>query len=638
MIHQEETQKRVRQWFLSSLKPDEILTVSEWADKYRVLSSKAASEPGRWRTDRTPYAKEIMDTLSVEHPAKRVVFKKAAQIGGTEIGNNWIGYIIDHAPGPTMMVLPRIEDARRNSKLRIDPLISETPRLIGKVATRKSRDSNNTMLQKGFDGGELVLTGANSGAGLRSMPAKYLFLDEVDAYPHDVDGEGDPVSLVSARSRTFSRRKMFIVSTPTIEDASKIDFEFKNSDQRFYYVPCPHCEHYQRLVFKNLQWTEGKPETALYYCTNCGEGIAERYKTKMLQEGKWRAHNPGNLTVGFHLNSLYSPVGWFSWAEIAELYEQAKSELETKRKTEKMRTFVNTVLGQTYKDDGEAPEWKRIYERREQYDVGTVPIGGLLLTAGADIQKDRIEIEVLAHGRNRETWSVDYHVIPGDTDKPEIWKKFSEYIEREFPLEDTDAKTSIKAVGIDSGYNTHHVYNFCREYPVDRVFALKGNDSMSVAIAMPKAVDVKISGKTIRRGVKVWGVGVSVLKKKIYSQLKLEKPVDDAPFPTGYCHFPQYDDEYFKQLTAEKLVTKTNTNGFPVIQWVKGPERNEALDCRVYNMAIAALLGIDRFDDDKWNALERKLRLAKPLKNIKNKANNQNRRRRRRGRSDDFWA
>ena len=629
---------RVRKWFYESLKPEEILTVSKWADKHRILSSKSSSEAGQWRTERTPYAREIMDVLSITHPSRKVVFKKAAQIGGTEIGQNWVGYIIDHAPGPLMMVLPRIEDARRNSKLRIEPLISESERLRSKVSPAKSRDSSNTMLQKGFDGGELVMTGANSGAGLRSMPAKYLFLDETDAYPYDVDGEGDPISLVMARSRTFSRRKAFLCSTPTIEGASKIDFEFKASDQRYYQLPCPHCDHYQKLEFKNLQWPEGKPKETSYYCCECGEQIVEKHKTEMLRKGKWVAENPESDVVGFHLNSLYSPVGWFSWGDIAEDYIEAKRELETLKKTEKMRTFTNTVLGETYADSGEAPDWEKIYRRREQYKMGTVPKGGITLTAGVDIQKDRIEIEVLAHGLNKETWSVDYNVIPGDTDKPEAWNELEKYIFSNFPVEGTDFEVPIKAVGIDSGYNTHHVYNFCRKFPVDRVFAFKGADELTIPIGLPKAVDVKKSGKTIRRGVKVWRVGVSVLKKKIYSQLKLETPIDDAMHPEGFCHFPEYDSEYFKQLTAEKLVTKTNTNGFPVIQWVKGPERNEALDCRVYNMALAALLGLDRQKPSQWEKDSKNMKLAKPLKTDKNKSTNQSTpKRKRTKRKSSYW-
>ena len=195
------------------------------------------------------------------------------------------------------------------------------------------------------------MTGSNSVAGLKSMPARYVFMDEVDEFPVDVDGQGDPVSLVMARSRTFSKRKAFLVSTPTIDGSSKIDSEYLLSDQRTFHVPCPECGHAQRLSFKNLQWEEGKPDTVLYYCEECGVGIPDSQKTKMLKGGKWVAKNPSSEVVGFHLSSLYSPVGWYSWREIAFDFDEAKEDLEKNKKTEKMRAFVNTVLGRYSLED-----------------------------------------------------------------------------------------------------------------------------------------------------------------------------------------------------------------------------------------------------------------------------------------------
>ena len=224
------------------LKPDPLLTVSEWADRYRMLSSRAAAEPGRYRTKRTPYMKEIMDALSPGHPAQRIVFMKAAQVGATEAGNCFLGFIIHQAPGPALAVQPTVELAKRNSRQRIDPLIEESPALRDKVKPARSRDAGNTMLSKEFAGGILIMTGANSAVGLRSTPARYIFLDEVDAYPASADEEGDPVSLAEARSLTFAhRRKVFLASTPTIRGLSRIEREYEASDQRRYFVACPHC-------------------------------------------------------------------------------------------------------------------------------------------------------------------------------------------------------------------------------------------------------------------------------------------------------------------------------------------------------------------------------------------------------------
>lgn len=606
----------IERWFREALKPDPVMTVSQWADSHRVLSKKSSAESGKWRTERTPYLREIMDCLSVIHPAKKIVFKKASQVGGTEAGNNWLGYIIDYAPGPVMFVLPRIDDAKRNSKLRIDPLIEENPKLKAKMGVAKSRDSNNTILQKGFEGGELVLTGANSAAGLRSMPARFLFLDEIDAYPTDVEEEGDPVSLAMARSRTFSRRKAFLCSTPTIEGESKISEEFEQSDKRFYNVPCPHCEGFQVFKFENLKWPEGKPEKASYYCEHCGEEIQERYKTKMLALGKW-VPTAESSTVGFALNSLYSPIGWFSWAEVASDYLEAKRQMEQEKKTTLMKTFVNTVLGETFKETGEAPDWKLLYMRRENYEIGTIPAGGLFLTCGVDVQKDRFEAEVVAWGINKESWSVDYHVIPGDTSLEETWAKLGAYIERSF-IHANGHELPIRLTAIDSGYNTQMVYNFCRKYSITRVIPVKGMDELSMAVSQPRAVDVKIQGKTIRRGVKVWPVGSSLIKSELYGWVRIDPPIaGEKPF-TGFCHWPEYAEEYFKQLCAERVVTKKNRKGFSAYEWVKDRERNEALDVRVYNRAAAAIIGIDRFKQKDWDNLVIKTTLVKKLEVVDN--------------------
>ena len=358
------------------LRPEPALSVAAWADRHRVLSPRASAEPGRWRTARTPYLGEIMAALSPSHPAQRIVFMKGAQVGGTEAGNNWLGFLIHHAPGPALAVQPTVELAKRFSRQRVATLIEETPVLRERVTPARSRDSGNTVLSKEFPGGILVMTGANSAVGLRSLPARYLFLDEVDAYPASADEEGDPVALAEARTLTFAhRRKIFLVSTPTIQGVSRIEREYQASDQRRYFVPCPHCGAMQWLRFERLRWDKGQPETAAYWCEACERPIAERHKAEMLPAGSWRptATATDPLTVGYHLSALYAPLGWLSWARIAALHEQARGADETHR------AFVNAVLGETWAETGDSPDWQRLYERREDWPMGTVPQGGLLL-------------------------------------------------------------------------------------------------------------------------------------------------------------------------------------------------------------------------------------------------------------------
>lgn len=592
--------------FISGLRPDPVLTVSAWADKYRILPPKASAEPGPWRTDRTPYLREIMDCLSADSPIEEVVFVAGSQVGKTECGNNWIGYIIDHAPAPTIAVQPTVELAKRYSQQRIDTLIDYTPRVREKIGIAKSRDAKNKQLSKEFPGGILIMTGANSAVGLRSMPAQYSFQDEIDAWPGDVDGEGDPSELIAARQRTFARRKRLKTSTPTTGARSRIMPAYMKSDQRRFYLPCPHCGAFQKLVWSQVKWKEiGLPaREAVYVCVECGAFIENHQKTGMLSLGEWRKENPNTSgrVAGFHLSSLYSPVGWLSWGEIAEKWEESEDNLD------KMRVFINTVLGETWQEKGEAPEWRRLYDRRERYKIGTVP-GGALLTAGVDVQKDRLEVEIVAWGRGGESWSVESLVIPGDTSTEEILANLDKLLERTWPHV-AGVEIPLSRMAVDSGYNTQVIYNWARRWPMNRVICIKGQDKESVLLGQPSPVDVSQQGRRIARGYKVWPVGVSLAKSELYARLRLERPTDEAlaaggKFPAGYCHFPEYGENFFEQITAEQLVGHRTKGGYVKLSWelIQG-RRNEKLDCRIYARAAASACGMDRFRDHDWDALE----------------------------------
>lgn len=596
---------------MESWKATPLMTVSEWADENRILSRRAASEPGQWRTDRTPYLKEVMDVLSVTHPSKEIVFMKGAQIGATEAGNNWIGYIIDFVPAPVMMVMPNIETAKRNSNTRIKPLLEECPSIAAKVPSGKSRERGNTTLQKEFPGGILVMTGANSAVGLRSMPVRFMFLDEIDGYPSDIDGEGDPISLAEARTRTFSRRKIFKVSTPTIDGESKIQKEFENSDQRYFHVPCPHCKEKQILQFKNIKWTEDNHKTAAYYCEHCGEEIQEHHKTSMLEHGEWIAENPEADTIGFHLSSLYSPLGWLSWSDVVKEFLQAKGDKEA------MKSFVNTILGECWQDEGDAPDWKRLYLRREDYDFGFVNEKAFVLTMAVDVQKNRLEWEVKAWGRRKENWSIDFGVIEGNTHSDEVWDDLEKQINKTY-IKGTK-EIPIRMTVIDSGFETQKVYSFVRKFHPRRVAAMKGRDELQTVLSTPRGVDIKENGKIIKRnGTLLWGYGASIIKSEVYGWLNHDLIEDDL-IPVGFSHFPMYDEEYFKQLTAEHLQKKKTTRGYIKHEWVKKRDRNEALDLFVMNRAAASMIGLDRFEEKDWNKLEKSLTIVKPLKKDENK-------------------
>lgn len=583
-----------------AVRPDPRMNVSEWADTHRHLSQNASGEPGPWRTERTPYLREIMDCLSPSSPVEKVVFMKGAQIGGTEAGNNWIGYVIHHAPGPMLAVQPTVEMAKRWSKQRVAGLIDSTPVLRERVKEARSRDSGNTVQSKEFPGGILVMTGANSAVGLRSMPVRYLFLDEVDAYDFDVDGEGDPVSLASQRTITFGNRKIFLVSTPTIQGFSRIELEYEASDRRRWWVPCPECNEYQVLDEKRLQWPKDQPEEAAYFCEHCGVAIPSHRKAWMNSRGVWRADNPVSAIACFWLSGLNSP--WLTWAQIAERKAAAKDDAA-------MKVYVNTIEARTWAESGEAPEWQRLYDRREDYPIGIVPKGGIFLTAGVDVQKDRLEVEIVAWGQERESWSVDYRVFPGDPNREEVWRHIDALLEETFP-DAEGVELPIYRLAVDTGYATPAVYAWVRKKQPDRVIAVKGTNKTSAPIGAVTHEDVTVQGKKKRRGFMVWPVGSSFCKSELYGFLRKEKPTDEQleagePYPSGYCHYPKYPEEFFKQLTAERLVTVKDRRGFPYREWRKLRERNEALDCRVYARAAASSVGLDRFTDKAWEKMER---------------------------------
>jgi phage terminase large subunit GpA-like protein len=614
--------EEIRSAWLAGLAPDPALTVSEWADRHRILSSRAASEAGPYRTARTPFMRAIMDALSPSSPAQRVVFMKAAQVGATEAGNNWIGFAMHRAPGPFLAVQPTVDLAKRLSQQRIDPLIEESPELRALVMPSRSRDSGNTILGKRFPGGQLILTGANSAVGLRSMPARWVFLDEVDAYPGDLDGEGDPIALAEARTISFGHRsKVFLASTPTIKGLSRIEREYDMSDQQRYHVPCPNCGALQWLQFERLRWDKGRPETARYICEHCEEPINERHKTAMMDEANgacWMptaepdvlANAKAAGVVGYHISGLYSPLGWLTWEEIARSWEQAVGNDAA------LKTLKNTVLGETWQEKGEAPDWQRLYERREDWQLGLAPEGVLVLTGGADVQRDRIEIDVWGWGRNLRSWLVDHVVIEGDTARPEIWAKLTEFLNTTWPHAG-GANMALARMAIDTGdgVTTDAVYSWVRSVGRGQVLAVKGVGGFdrSTPVDGPTYVETTEGGRKLRRGVQLWKVAGAVFKSETYRFLRLNGPTEEGivageEWPTGYIHIPKGTPaEWMKQLTAEQLMTKKTKQGYQRLEWEKTRDRNEALDCRVYARASAWLMGLDRWDERRWEQLEEQI-------------------------------
>lgn len=555
------------------LRPDPLLTVSEWADRFRMLPKRSSTEPGRWRTNRTPYLKEIMDCLSVLNPTEQVKFMKGTQIGATEAGNNWFGYTAHLCPAPMMMVLPTEEMAKKHSKQKVAPTIDETPVLRDRIKEAKSRDSGNTMLLKEFVGGMLLLAGSNSGASFRNVSIKNLFLDDVDGYPLGVEEEGDPLGLAKNRTDAFGNRKIYIVSTPTNKGSSRIEQEYEDSDQRKFYVPCPHCNEKQVLMWSGIIFEhknynlEGDIK---YRCISCGALFEEHHKTWMLENGEWIPSNPGHPHRGYHLSSLYSPLGWLSWEKIVREFLKAKKHNDR----ELFKHWTNTRLAETWEEDGEKVSDNALFNRREDYSKELIPEPVCILTAGADVQGDRIEVTTVGWGQSEESWVIEHKILYGDPSKPDVWKHLDEFLLKNY-RHFSGYSWAIKAACIDTGgHHSKEVYDFVRSRQVRNVYAVKGSSQHGVPIASKPSKNIP--------GIYLYHIGTDTAKDMILGRLKIEEP------GAGYMHFcKDLDEEYFKQLTAEKKVTK-HRRGFAFTEWVKKEhQRNEALDTFVY--AIAAL-------------------------------------------------
>jgi len=574
--------------------PPPRLTISEWADANRVLSGESSSEPGRWRTDRAPYQREMMDVITSDD-YETVVIMTSAQVGKSEILLNAIGFYADHDPAPMLQLQPTLEMAAAFSKDRVGPMFRSSPALRGKIndsRSRKTKDNASaTVFHKKFPGGQLTMCGANSPASLASRPIRIVLADEIDRYPISAGTEGDPLNLARKRTTTFHNRKIVLTSTPTVKGASRIEMAFEDSDQRKFYVPCPHCQLMQPLVWANVRWSKddaGKWDgnDPVYCCDGCGAAIQEQEKSAMLKRGRWVAEGFSDRIAGFHLNELYSP--WRKWRDMVADF------LEAKKDSELLRVFINTSLGETFEEQGETVEPHALLKRKEAY-AAPVPAGAVVLVAGVDTQGDRLEATILGLGGHDECWAIGHHVLFGDPSLPAVWQNLDDLLISGEWEHESGNKLGVSASCIDSGgHHTKQVYEYCKRRKSRRVFAIKGVGGFGrPAVSAPSR---KRSGRDSRQ-VELWTLGVDEIKSIVYSRLATASP---GP---GYIHFPMNDcfgPEYFEQLTAEKIVTRFR-KGVPYREWQAMRRRNEALDCMAYAWAAKILL------NPKIDALARRL-------------------------------
>ena len=510
-----------------------------------------------------------MDAIS-DPTVTRVVVAKGSQVGYTECLGNIIGFHIDQDPAPILVVQPTVEMAEAWSKDRLAPMIRDTPCLAGKVQSPLTRDSGNTLRQKVFTGGRLAIVGANSPAGLASRPVRIVVADEVDRFPVSAGSEGDPLALASKRQGTFWNRKTLVGSTPTLKETSAIWREWLASDMRHYQVPCHACGHPQALVWSNVRWDktpDGKhlPATAHYVCESCGAIWTDTDRHDAVAKGQWVASKPDVIGVaGFHITGLLSP--WVALADIVQEFLMSKNDPSL------LQVWTNTVLGEPFEPAQETVEGSSLLRRGENYGPQSIPDAVRMLTAGVDVQGDRLEVQILGFGAFEEVWAVRYEVLPGDPAQRQVWDLLDGVLLKPYRT-DAGRELRVRVTCVDSGgHHQHQVLTYCRNRR--GVLPTKG-------IAGPRPV-WPIRASRTKSDARIYMVGVDTAKDAIYSRLRIGKP---GP---GYIHFPiggAFDETYFAQLTAETVQTRFK-EGRPYRVWVLPPGKaNEALDTAVYALA-----------------------------------------------------
>lgn len=579
--------------------PPEPLTVEQWADGRLVLPREMSSEPGPIRLDRTPYLRQIFADLA-DPACEEVVLMFGTQLGKSTALLALVAYVVDHEPAPIVFVLPTLDVARRFSKQRVAPLIAANECLRSKIREARSRDSGNTVLLKEFDGGLLVITGANSPAGLASMPAKIVLFDEVDDYPHDAGGQGEPTKIATARQDTYARRKRIKCSSPKRPTGrSMIEAAYQAGTRNRYLVACPHCGHRQQLVWKGLQWLkepEPQPETAAYACAGCGALIGEHHKEQMLAGGQWIAEDPQAKSRSYHLSSLYSPLGWLSWQALAEEWSAARVR-EQAGDHAPMRTFINTRLAETWEEQAEKLAANELQAAAAAFPLRIVPTDALLLVAFVDVQDDRFEIGVWGFGAGGDDmYTVDHLVIPANPGLAKDWAKVDAALKTRY-RHASGGSLAIESAAVDTGgHYTHDVYRFVRGVPsARRVAATKGADRPGMPIlGRASPVDVNWQGGVIKNGVKLWFVGVNAAKDLLFARINAKRVHMSRELPA----------DWFEQLAAEHRIIMRTARGERAV-WAKktANARNEALDCAVGAIWCAERLGISRWPRKYWDAL-----------------------------------
>ncbi len=577
---------------LRRLTPLKRMTVSQWADEHRILDEKTSAQPGRWKTSMTPYLEGIMDAFNDQN-IEEISFCKPTQVGGTEALQNTLGYIVAQEPAPTMVVYPTEKLAEFTSENRIQPMLDLSPVLKEKYHIRNSKK-----LELQFDGMYVVLSGANSPASLASRPIKNLLLDEVDKFPATSGKEADPINLARERTKTFPfNRKIVMASTPTIKSGNIWQAVERAHEVRKYFVPCPHCGHYQTFELKHIHWPkdvrdpEDVRDLAKYVCPECSVIITDNHKLTMLRTGEWRpvekrSANP--TKVAFHINTIYSP--WVRFGDVAAKF------LETKDYPDEFKNFINSWLAEPWEEASVKVHADIVLERQTEYEEGVVPAGTILLTGGVDVQENKLYWTIRAWGTHLTSQNIAHGECLSFDDIEVIMNNAYHCAD--------GRRYQVNLCAIDSGDQTEDVYDFCA-VNADWAIPVKGS-------SVPLLSRYRLS-KIDKINSKAYGMNLVIVDGNQYKTMiasRLNRPNGKG----SWMVFKGCDQEYAEQVTAEQKV-KEKRGGREVDVWKPKTTRapNHYLDCEVYCAAAADLLHV------RYLSEEDKSEPEKPKENTTNK-------------------
>ncbi len=601
----------------TALTPDPELFLDTWSEEHVVLP-KGSAFSGPYRLSHTPYARRILQCLSPSHPATRVVVKAASQMLKTQVFINAALGWIDRAPANILALEPTDKLAKRLSS-RMSKAIEACDTVRAKVAQPRSRDARNTVDTKEFDGGALHIVTSGSASNLAEITARYVFSDEVDRMQINLDGEGDPVEIVEARTTQFEGiSKAYHVSSPTLMGLSKIDSLYFQGTQESYHISCPDCGHLHELVQENFAYSydEGSDvvDRAWFKCPACFFEIEEHHKSSILPsvddggEARWVAKSQGDgETISVTISAFYAPPGSITWLRLAR--QHARALIRQKRgDPAAMQVYYNTRLGLSYDASESSTTIDHLRSRAESYAPRTMPDGALVLTTFVDTQPTRLELVTQAWGPGLEGWIVDHEIFWGSPADPpaqpgSVWQRLDEY--RRTPLAHASGvPVQISAYGIDTGgANTQDVYNYASGRDHWSCVATKGHSlrGKPVIAGAPTKIDVDWRGVRIDEGVKLWMLGTDTAKDHIFNRIHLASGPGSIHFHKGL------ESEFYEQLLAERPVTRWS-KGRPIREWVKpNGARNEVLDCMVGNLAMAYFLGLHKWSPLDWARLRTKL-------------------------------